>query len=100
MGEKRRVYSDEFKKDAVELSNQPDKTAKEVADNLGVPYGNLMRWRREYRHNGDNAFPGQGNEQLTFEEKKIKQLKKDLKDAETERDILKKAVSIFSKKPK
>ena len=100
MGEKRRVYSNEFKKDAVELSNQPDKTAKEVAENLGIPYGNLTRWRREYKHDGDDAFPGQGNEKLTPEEEKIKQLEKELKDAKTERDILKKAVGIFSKKPK
>ena len=85
--------------DAVELSNQPDKTATEVAENLGIPYHNLIRWRQKYRKQGDKAFPGQGNEQLTPKEEKIKQLKKELKDAKTERNILKKAVGIFSEKP-
>jgi transposase len=46
------------------------------------------------------AFPGNGNEALTLEQKRIKELEKALRDTEMERDILKKAVGIFSRMPK
>ena len=49
MGE-RRTYTEEFKRDAVELSFNSDKTVKEIADDLGIIYGNLTRWRREYKN--------------------------------------------------
>ncbi|ADL12447.1 transposase IS3/IS911 family protein [Acetohalobium arabaticum DSM 5501] len=100
MGEKRRTYTEEFKKDAVELSNRSDKTVKNVSENLDIPYGTLIRWRREYKDKGDLAFPGHGKQKLTPEQKEIQRLKKELKDAKTERDILKKAVSIFSNEAK
>lgn len=100
LGDKRNRYDEEFKRDAVELSNRPDKKVKDVADNLGVPYGTLVRWRKEYKEKGDLAFPGHGKQKLTPEQKEIQRLKKELKDAKEERDILKKAVSIFSKKTK
>ncbi|WP_148217686.1 IS3 family transposase [Acetohalobium arabaticum] len=91
MGEKRKSYTEEFKKDAVELSNRSDKTVKDVSENLDIPYGTLVRWRREYKDKGDLAFPGHGKQKLTSEQKEIQRLKKELKDAKTERDILKKA---------
>jgi transposase len=100
LGEKRKSYTEEFKKDAVELSNRSDKTVKDVSENLDIPYGTLIRWRREYKDKGDLAFPGHGKQKLTPEQKEIQRLKKELKDAKTERDILKKAVSIFSNEPK
>ena len=53
---KRRSYTEEFKKDAVELSFNSDKTIKEIAEDLGISYGNLTRWRREYKQKGDQLF--------------------------------------------
>jgi len=97
---KRRSYTEEFKKDAVELSFDSDKTIKEIAEDLGISYGNLTRWRREYKQKGDHAFPGNGKQKLTPEQQKIKELESKLKEANLERDILKKAVAIFTKKPK
>lgn len=97
---KRRTYSEQFKREAVELSFQENRTAKEVAEELGTSYNNLIRWRNEYKEKDELAFPGQGNQKLSPEEQKIKELKKELRAAQEERDILKKAVAIFSKKPK
>ena len=97
---KRRSYTEEFKKDAVELSINSDKTIKEIAEDLGINYGNLTRWRREYKQKGNLTFPGNGNQKLTPEQQKIKELESKLKEANLERDILKKAVAIFTKKPK
>ena len=53
---KRRSYTEEFKKDAVELSFNSDKTIKEIAEDLGISYGNLTRWRREYKQKGNLVF--------------------------------------------
>jgi transposase-like protein len=72
----------------------------EVAENLGIAADLLYRWRREQRTRDGLAFPGHGREALTPQEQKIREIEKKLKDAEMERDILKKAMAIFSRAPK
>ncbi len=96
----RRTYDAEFKIDAINLANEPDKTAIEVERSLGIPQGIIYRWKKQLKTKGKLAFPGLGNEALTPEQRKIKELETRLKDAELERDILKKAVGIFSRVPK
>ena len=64
METKRRQYSEEFKKEAVEYSLSSGKTAEEVARDLGISPHNLKRWRTKYRKRGELAFPGHGNESL------------------------------------
>ncbi len=97
----RRRYDRDFKRNAVLLSQEPGRPVSQVAENLGIGKDLLYRWRREYLNlNGKPAFPGNGIEALTTEEKRIKELEKKLRDTEMERDILKKAVAIFSKAPK
>ena len=95
----RRNYSEEFKKDAVQHSLTSEKTVVEVAQDLGIAHSNLNRWRTQYRKNGEPAFPGNGKQRLTLQEEEIKRLKKELYDIRQERDILKKALAIFTKKP-
>jgi transposase len=95
MKQARKTYSKEFKQKAVELSNVRG-NVQEIARELGVPAEFIYRWRREGHLNPTLAFSGRGNKQLTEEQKEIARLKKRLADAEMERDILKKAVSIFS----
>ena len=97
---KRRNYDPEFKRNAVLLSEDPSRTHTEVAGSLGISPNILYRWRREYFRNGGNAFAGQETGILTDEKRRIKELEKKLRDAETERDILKKALAIFSSAPK
>lgn len=97
----RRTYDRDFKRNAVLLCDEPGRTVVEVAKNLGIAKDLLYRWRREYRlANGKPAFPGKGNESLTEEQKRIRELEKKLRETEMERDILKKAMAIFSKAPK
>ncbi len=60
----------------------------------------FYRWRREYRSCENLAFPGHGKESLTEQERRIRDLEKELQDTRMERDILKKAIAIFSKSPK
>jgi len=95
----RRQYSEEFKKDAVGHSLTSEKTVVEVAQDLGIAHSNLNRWRTQYRKNGELAFPGNGKQRLTPQEEEIRRLKKELYEVSQERDILKKALAIFTKKP-
>ena len=97
---KRRRYDAEFKRNAIALSEEPGRTARSVEHSLGIASGMIGRWKRQLEKNGNLAFPGNGIEALTPEQKKIRDLEKRLKDAEMDRDILKKALAIFSKAPK
>lgn len=99
MAAKRRKHSEEFKRDAVALSYKSDKSLAVIADDLGINRSILTRWRREYEELGNNAFPGNGLRKLSPLEEENLRLKKELADVKEERDILKKAVRIFSKKP-
>ena len=98
--QQRRKYDSDFKRNAVQLSEEPDRTVAEVAENLGIGKDILYRWRREQRTKEGLAFPGNGREALTSQQQKIRDLEKRLKDTEMERDILKKAMAIFSRSPK
>ena len=81
---------------AVELI-ESHKTVAEVAKELGVHKNILNQWRSRFLKNGQYSFSGNGNKTLTPEEAEIELLKKELREVEIERDILKKAVGIFSK---
>ncbi|MDM8536576.1 transposase [Desulfobacterales bacterium HSG17] len=99
--DQRRKYDRDFKKNAVLLCIEPGRSVSEVAENLGIGKDLLYRWRREYHNsNGRPAFPGNGIEALTDEQKRIRALEKKLRDTEMERDTLKKAMAIFSRAPK
>ena len=91
----RRVYSEEFKKNAVTHSMTSEKTVEKVAQDLGISHSNLNRWRAQYRKNGELAFPGNGKQKIIPQEEEIRRLKKELYDVRQERDILKKALAIF-----
>jgi len=87
MERSRRVYSEEFKKNAVAHSMTSEKSVEEIARDLGVAYSNLRRWRAQYRKNGELAFPGNGKQKLTPQEEEIRRLKKELYDVRQVRDI-------------
>ena len=98
---RRRKYDRDFKRNTVLLCAEPGRSVVEVAENLGISKDLLYRWRREYHlSNGKLAFPGNGIEALTDEQKRIRELEKKLRETEIERDILKKAMAIFSRAPK
>jgi len=98
MENKKRQFTQEFKKEAVEYSLSSEKSVEEVARDLGISPHNLKRWCFQYRKDGELAFPGHGKENLTAQEEKLRRLQKELTDTQIERDILKKALAIFTKK--
>ena len=101
MAEERRVFTKEFKEQAVQLTETSDKPVSEIARDLGIRENNLWRWKKELRESGARSFPGQGNRQQGTElEEENRRLKEELLTVTMERDILKKAVAIFSKPQK
>ena len=89
----KRVYDVAFKQMAVELSDAKG-SVKEAADELGIDPGRISKWRSLYKK--DATGTGSFNS-LSDEQKEIRRLQKELREAQQERDILKKAVSIFSR---
>ena len=94
MKKTRRTYTPEFKREALGLLDTSDKSAAQIERDLGISAGCLSRWKRELAKNGAEAFPGQGH--LTSEQEHIRQLERENELLRQERDILKKAVAIFS----
>jgi len=96
MKKNRKTYTREFKIEAVKLSHNSDKNVDEIAESLGVSKSSLRRWRSEFQEDPDQAFPGKGH--LKERDAEITQLKKELRQAQMENEILKKAVAIFTQK--
>ena len=95
----RRQFTCEFKVEAVELLLRGDKTGVEVARNLGIRVELLYRWKSEYINNAEHSFPGSGH-LADPEDERIRKLERELAGVKEERDILKKALAIFSKTPR
>jgi transposase len=92
----RRKFDDSFKRMAVEL-HLSGKTSTAIGKELGIGADMIRRWTREFKSEGTLSFPGNGKQNLSEEQREILELKKALNEARIERDILKKAVSIFSR---
>ena len=57
----------------------------------------ISRWKRELNLDAEHAFPGKGN--LKPQDEEMRNLKREVEKLRRERDILKKAVAIFSEDP-
>ena len=90
-----RVFTNEFKSDAVKLYRDSGKSMKEVATNLGVDRTTLRAWVRHFEAGGETALSR--GLPAKIERAEIRELKRRLAEAEMERDILKKALAFFAK---
>ena len=93
----RRTYDKDFKKEAVRLVLEEGYSAAEVERNLGIGHNVVARWIKEMTADAKHAFPGKGR--LKPQAEKIRALERELAKVKRERDILKKAVAIFSTDP-
>ena len=89
----RRKFSNEFKREAVELTRSANVTVSQVARELGVNATLLSKWRRQLEREGEKAFPGQGNAR----DEEIVALKRELSRVKRERDFLKEAAAFFAR---
>ncbi len=98
MGKERRYFSRDFKLEAVRLAARDGNSVAQVARELGVHENLLYRWSRQLRTESEGVFPGKGR--LRPEEEELRRLKRDYERVKEERDILKKALAVFSQGPK
>lgn len=96
---RRRLYSLQFKLEAVELSKDPSKSVKEHAADLGIHHANLHRWRQTYLQ-ADGTVAEPENSEADDLKAEIRELRKKLARTEQERDFLKKAAAYFANDPK
>ena len=92
--QQRRVYTEEFKRDAVRLARERGNLCA-VARDLGIHESLLTKWKQKMEATPERPFPGQGNPQ----DLELAQLKRELARLKEENEILKKAVGIFSVRP-
>ncbi len=91
----RKTYSKEFKLEAVRLA-EANGNLSQTARDLGIHQSMLGKWKRQFKDYGEQAFPGSGNPK----DEELTHLRKELKRLEEENAILKKAVGIFSSRPR
>ncbi len=95
---KRKIYSREFKVEAVGLITEKGYSIAEASRNLGIDYSVLRRWKNQLEDDLKNAFPGKGR--LRAPDEEFRRLKRDLERVKEERDILKKALAYFAEDQK
>lgn len=98
MGKKRRSYSREFKLEALRLIKESGLSVAQAARDLDIPESALWRWKKQYEEDADQAFPGKGH--LKPQDEEFHRLRRELERVREERDILKKALGVFSRMPK
>lgn len=91
--EKRRKFSEEFKREAVGLTRQPGANLSGIARDLGIGPDLLWRWRRQLEAQPKKPFPGAG----VARDQEVLELKRELARVKKERDFLRDAAAFFAK---
>ena len=107
-----RRFEDEFRQEAAALARRPGATIAQVAHDLGVSAWSVARWRRRFAPaaaNGVAPAPGAAPSATSWAlsassvpelQRQIKALQRENADLREQRQILKKAVAIFSEAPR
>ena len=95
MQKTQRTFTKEFKVEAVQLVESSKKPLAQIARDLGIADGTLHHWCKLLSEQGEQAFPGSGHQ--APQEEEIRQLRRENDLLRQERDILKKAIGIFSR---
>lgn len=95
---KTKSYPESFRREAVRLADQPDRTAADVARELGIHPGQIYNWRTQFNKLSKNQFTVVDGTNYSKEEvAEIRRLKKEVADLKEERNFLKKATAYFAK---
>ena len=95
MKKTRKHYSKDFKREAVRLMNESDKTHTQLARELGLNVSLLYRWRDQWEAHAEHAFPGVGHQLPEAEE--LTRLKRENARLKEDNDFLRKAAAYFAK---
>ena len=93
----KRKYDKTFKLETIELLKKNGKSAHALENELGICHDRIHHWLKEFEEDPENSF--MANENLKPQDKEIARVKRENEILRQERDILKKAISIFSKTP-
>lgn len=97
-GKKRRTFTDEFKQEALELLKSSGKSARQIERELGITKGMLLKWQTRYQIvNSPDQNAQLVPSDLEGARREIQRLERELREVTEEREILKKAVNIFSR---
>ena len=94
----RKKYDKDYKISSVNLAKKSNKPVSEIENELGIPKGSLGRWIKEFDKKKEDSFPGNGR--VTGKDLEIQKLKRENMILLEEREILKKAMGIFSGPPR
>jgi transposase len=97
MVSRRKTYTREFKIETVKLVTDGGSHVPEIARDMGIHPNTLYNWIQQFSAKPEEAFPGKGN--VASDAEIIRQLKRENERLKMEREILKKAMAIFSKDP-
>lgn len=98
MADRRRSFSREFKLEAVALMTEGSISVAQASRDLGISASVLGRWKRQFMEDPTEAFPGKGR--LRSRDEELARLRRENGVLRHERNILKKALGIFSRVPK
>ena len=90
-----KIYTEEFKREAVRLAQERGNIAQTARD-LGVSDTSIISWRKQLQETPERPFPGYGNPR----DAELAQLKRENARLKEENEILKKAMGIFTKAPR
>lgn len=91
MAKTRRLFSAEFKREAVQLATKPGNSIAQVAKDLELGESNLRSWVRQFGSGKWEAAPGKELKAASTQE--LERVKRELNRVKMERDILKKALA-------
>jgi|ERR1044071_3788271 transposase len=102
MGQERRHFTDEFKTEAIALLASSGRPLLQIASELGISPSMLRNWRNRSagRHSGSAPQPASAASSVPDPAAEISRLRRENERLRLERDILKKAVAIFSEPPR
>lgn len=89
----RPTYSPEFRQEAAQLVTQQGYSIREAAESMGVGLSSMEKWVKQLRA-GVEGNPLKGAP-VTPEQRRIRELEKQIKRIETENEILKKATALL-----
>ena len=98
MSKERRQHTPEFKREALSLIMDQHVSVAEVSRRLGISQSLLHKWKAHLTAQGEQAFPGKG--QQTAQEAELARLRRENEQLRMERDILKKATAFFARESK
>lgn len=94
----KKQYSREYKLEVLELLRTSGKSKAQLERDLGLYPGQLNAWQRTLAQDGAQAFPGTGHQ--TENDEEMRRLRRENEILRQERDILKKALVIFTPNPR